>query len=125
MISLEFLPLDDLDSAFLYPDRVGNFMLIKVRNYLIYCLSETLVFRFKRRPVEREKYQIVGHEVLWNDNEVPRAYLAEVVKIRLSDFDYGNADKISISEDITYMRCHKGKEAAFYLLNVVNFFYTT
>jgi len=123
MLSLEFLPLDDLDSAQLYPDRVGNFLLIKVRNYLIYCISENLILRFKKRPVAKENYQIVEEEVSWNDHEVPRAYLAEVIKIRLPDFGFGNVDKITVSEDFTYMWCHKGRESVFSALNVINFFY--
>lgn len=53
MISLEFLPLEDRDQCKVYADRMGYYLLIRIRNYLVFCFSETLANKYKSRVCEK------------------------------------------------------------------------
>lgn len=39
MISLEFLPIDQQDVCSVYADRMGYYLVIHIRNYLLLCFS--------------------------------------------------------------------------------------
>ncbi len=60
LISLEFLQLDPQDTCCVYADRLGHYLVIHVRNYLLICFSETATGKFKGRVVERAKVEVVS-----------------------------------------------------------------
>ena len=53
MINLDFLNLDTQDTCEVFGDRLGYYLVIKVRNYLLLCFSETLLKKYKGVLVQK------------------------------------------------------------------------
>lgn len=95
MLSLEFLPLQPGDRCRVYPDRTGSFMMVHMRNYLLLCVADAGLKKYKSSVVEKSRVELVADEVYWNEPNRPQQ-LVEIVKINLVEYEIGRIYRIQI-----------------------------
>ena len=101
---------------------MGYYLLLQIKNYLMFCFSETLANKYKARVCEKEKVEIVGEEVRWNDPTVPKPFIIDMVKIKLTDLDLGSIDEVCLVDESIYFMGHRGKESSLYCVHTYFFF---
>ncbi len=66
----------------------------------------------------------MGEDVRWNDPTAQRPFIAEIVKVKLSDLDLTSISQVSLADETIYFVGHRGKESTLYFMHVYYFFST-
>lgn len=114
------MQLDPQDSCTVLADKLGHFLVIYVRNYLLLCFSETLTGKYKGRVQERTRGEMVSEEMRWS--EPAKNHVLDMVKIKLVNLEINKIEQLQIMEDTIYFVGHKTKEKALYSIHIGTFF---
>ena len=73
-----------------------------MRNYLLLCVGDVGVKKYKARVIEKSGVELIGDDVYWNEPNRPQQ-IVDIVKINLVGFELGRIYRVQIVDEVAYI----------------------